>query len=444
VSSQNGYLVQHDTADAWVWKRVRDAIPRLAVLETKAESVEPGAGDLLRDLFSLFFKARPQLWEAKTEPQARRRALLESVRESQDYRRLRLGTRLRELASAVAAADVFARLLEDWPKPQVPPASTPLGALASPDQVSARVREILRRAREKVSEVQAFVEAWGSDPGEIARLSLEESLALAERVERSPELQRIAALAGRVKRLALTCHSQRVRHGTDEIVSIETGAALARVLPQELVSLRHPVLRRDFLRRFSEGALLQYELSGRETLGRGPLVVCLDSSQSMAGDREAWAKAIALGLLAIARRERRDFALVHFGSNNECRVFRFERGVAQPQSVLEALAFSFRGGTDFERPLSEALALVETGGLSRADVIFVTDGACSISTEFLDRFRRARERLGFRVFSVLIDPTERLSAATLASFSDEVVRLRDLAQDDDVLSSMFTSTTDRA
>jgi uncharacterized protein with von Willebrand factor type A (vWA) domain len=438
VSSQNGYLVQQDATDGWVWKRVRDAIPRLAELEDKAERREPGASDLLRDLFCLFFKARPQLREAKTESQARRHTLLASVLESQDYRRLRLGTRLRELESAVAAADVFARLLEDWPKPRDAPSPAPT------DQVSARVRELLRRATEKLGEVQAFVEAWGSDPGEIARLSLEESFALAERVERSPGLQRIAELAGRVKRLALTCHAQRVRHGTDEIVSIETGSSLERVLPQELVSLRHPVLRRDFLRRFSEGALLQYELSGRETLGRGPLIVCLDSSQSMAGDREAWAKAVALGLLEIARRERRDFGLVHFGSKRECEVFRFERGAAPPRDVLDAFAFSFRGGTDFERPLSEALALIEGGGLSRADVIFVTDGACSVSQEFLHEFKRTRERLGFRVFSVLIDPTERLSASTLASFSDEVVRLRDLAQDEPVLSSVFTSTTDRA
>jgi uncharacterized protein with von Willebrand factor type A (vWA) domain len=435
VSSQNGYLVQQDTADGWVWKRVRDAIPRLAELEDKAVRVEPGASDLLRDLFCLFFKARPRLREAKTEPQARRHSLLMSVLESQDYRRLRLGTRLRELESAVAAADVFARLLEDWPKPKE--------CSSGADQVSARVRELLRRATEKVGEVQSFVEAWGADPGEAARLSLEESLALAERVQMSPELQRIAELAGRIKRLALTCHAQRVRHGVDEIVSIETGASLERVLPQELVSLRHSVLRRDFLRRFSEGALLQYELSGRETLGRGPLIVCLDSSQSMAGDREAWAKAVALGLLSITRRERRDFAVVHFGSRKECRVFYFERSGARPQDVLEAFTFSFRGGTDFERPLSEALALIESG-LPRADIIFVTDGVCSVSREFLHGFIGARERLSFRVFSILIDPTGTLSPSTLESFSNEVMRLRDLAQDDHVLSSVFTSTTDRA
>ena len=93
-----------------------------------------------------------------------------------------------------------------------------------------------------------------------------------------------------------------------------SGRKLSRLLPHELVSLQHPLLRRDFIRRFVDNELLQYDLRGVEAQGKGPLIVCLDGSSSMLGDKEVWAKALTLTLLEIARRERRRFRAICFSS----------------------------------------------------------------------------------------------------------------------------------
>jgi hypothetical protein len=74
------------------------------------------------------------------------------------------------------------------------------------------------------------------------------------------------------------------------------------LLPHELLALRHPVLRRDFARRFLDAELLQYTLRAVEEKGRGPMIVCIDGSSSMAGDKEIWSKAVSLTLLDIAQR----------------------------------------------------------------------------------------------------------------------------------------------
>ena len=41
-----------------------------------------------------------------------------------------------------------------------------------------------------------------------------------------------------------------------------------------------------------ERQVLQYQLVGTETLGKGPLVVLLDKSGSMEGRRDVWAAAL--------------------------------------------------------------------------------------------------------------------------------------------------------
>ena len=61
-----------------------------------------------------------------------------------------------------------------------------------------------------------------------------------------------------------------------------------------MLSLHHPVLRKDFYRRFLDQELIQYSLRGVEEKGKGPMIVCLDGSSSMAGDKEIWSKAVTL------------------------------------------------------------------------------------------------------------------------------------------------------
>jgi uncharacterized protein with von Willebrand factor type A (vWA) domain len=125
---------------------------------------------------------------------------------------------------------------------------------------------------------------------------------LAARVKKDARLRRTGVLAGRFKRIAATKRRQRVRHGADEISDVEQGADLARALPAELSKLAHPRLRLAFVRSLLERQVVQYQLSGAETLGRGPIVLLLDKSGSMDGVKDVWATALSLALLEHATR----------------------------------------------------------------------------------------------------------------------------------------------
>ncbi|HET9621329.1 MAG TPA: hypothetical protein VFP84_08190, partial [Kofleriaceae bacterium] len=108
---------------------------------------------------------------------------------------------------------------------------------------------------------------------------------LAMRLRDDERLRRIALLAGRFRRIAGGKRQSKVRHGADDLVDIEQGADMSRMLPLEIAQLAHPQTKLLTFRNLAEAACLQYRFEGKETLGKGPLVVALDKSGSMQGDK---------------------------------------------------------------------------------------------------------------------------------------------------------------
>jgi len=228
------------------------------------------------------------------------------------------------------------------------------------------------------------------------RADLPAAIPLAARLRHDPRLRRIAELAGRFKRIAASKRRQRVRHGADEITDIEQGGDLSRVLPSELGKLSHRLLRLDFLRSLLERQVLQYELSGSETLGKGPLVVLLDKSGSMDGPRDMWATALSLALLDHARHERRMFALLGFDGS-----VKFET-VVKPGGPLpeDGLFIACGGGTEIAAAFARGLDIIRThpGALRKADIVLVTDGGADASSA--PELREQAVRLGVTVLGL--------------------------------------------
>lgn len=234
-------------------------------------------------------------------------------------------------------------------------------------RADAAIRQ-LQEAMEGFEHVQGFGHDQGvhrTTPGMTVRF-------LASRIRNDARLRDIAMLTGRFKRIIAAKKRQRVRHGADEVTDIMQGGDLARLLPVELARFRHPLLRLALLRDIIERQCLQYQLSGTEVLGKGPLVVCLDKSSSMDGSRDTWATAVALALLDTAQRERRPFALLCFDTEVTHEAIVTTDG----QLPEESLFVSCSGGTDIAEAVKRGLDIIAThrGQLRKADIVLVTDG----------------------------------------------------------------------
>lgn len=272
------------------------------------------------------------------------------------------------------------------------------------------VRQIMKNALAKAADdyeaMNAVASMWGLDPGELVRLPAEKRLDLARRMN-NERFRRMADLFGPMERLMHAEQRRRVNNIPEEVYDIGIGADLERLLPVEYGKLTHPVRRLEFYKDFTEGRLLQYEMRGHDIVARGGIVVCIDNSGSMQGDRELWAKAVGLCLLHLSREQNRNFYGIHFGSYSELMVFDFESEGYDLDRIIEYAEFFFNGGTNFERPLSVALdkltAEYAANGAVDADIVFITDGQCGVNDDWLENFTSEVERIDTSVWGILID-----------------------------------------
>ena len=173
-------------------------------------------------------------------------------------------------------------------------------------------------------------------------------------------------------------------------------------------------------------------------MGGGDIIVCLDESSSTFGENNAYGMAIAMVLYEICRVNHANFALVHFSSITKVDFFAKDEAV-EPEKLLDCAETLLGGGTNFEKPLREVFALVASGKMERPDVVFITDGACDVSEEFLERFDEFKADTGARLTGILLDKGECFDFS-LRKFADEVYRTSELEEDEIVEKAIHTFT----
>lgn len=293
------------------------------------------------------------------------------------------------------------------------------------------VKSSMDDTAQKVDDVEDDLMSWGSSMGAPAESSAGEKLDLASKLYTNEKLRRLSLIVGSLKEEMLSGRRKSWAKRGSEVFDIASGDDLGRIIPSELVTLSNPVLGIDFRKRFIEGKLLQYSL--KEEKGRGPLVICLDGSSSMEGKKELWSKGVCLTLLEIAKRERRKFCIIVFSSGGApLRMFESAAGEGgagwgmKQKDIFELAEYFPGGGTNFEEPLGKALEVLGESKFRRGDIVFITDGEAGVGDSWLAEFEREKEKLGFKVYSVLIDLSERESWQTLTTFSDKVTSVSKL------------------
>jgi len=298
--------------------------------------------------------------------------------------------------------------------------------LPSPlDMAKAAARSALRKAvRSASKEASETKKAMsGMLPGsETAPASHEQDssdrMKLAELLKDNERMKEIMRKAGRMRRIAYNDKKMRTSHAVEEVVDIEMGRDLARVLPSELAMMNHPILKILFLQKFSEGKLLQYKLEGNESLGRGPIIILLDESASMnTGGRHELARAFGLVAISIGLIQKRSVTIVGFNyhtrdivqvdSHGNSRQIFINGGSYSSEPLNNVIAASLMvattnaaGGTSFDEPINVGLDLILQN--ERADLIIVTDGCADVSDKTVERLQLAKKDSGLHLMGVTI------------------------------------------
>jgi uncharacterized protein with von Willebrand factor type A (vWA) domain len=262
--------------------------------------------------------------------------------------------------------------------------------------------------------------------------SLSRKLEISKKLAGNQKFMRLALMVGRLRDHARALRRRVLERATEEIYDIAQGGDLARLIPSELVLLKKNTLRKEFSRRFVDHKLLQYEIKGMREQGRGPLVVCVDVSSSMSGEKEIWAKAIALSLMDIARRQKRAFRTICFSSQDQ-ELWSLDATPSDPPQssldrIVELAEYFPGGGTDFQNPLEMGVKCLNESRFKRGDLVLITDGEADVASEWADEFLKKKKELGFFLYSILIDVGV-TSRHSLANLSDRITAVSLLTEE---------------
>jgi uncharacterized protein with von Willebrand factor type A (vWA) domain len=297
-------------------------------------------------------------------------------------------------------------------------------------KAAGKINRFVNAAVSKTREVSDMITAWGLEQStSYIQSGYQEKMQLLDRLRNNPKLKRIAELAGRYKRMAIAMQKQQIKHGTDAIHNVILGDDIGRILPSEAMKLNHPLLKKLFKINFLEKKILQYEYKGKEKIAKGAIIVCVDSSGSMSGVPEVWSKSVALGMVEIAKIQKRDVYVIHFDASPKQSLhtnYFPKDGSWGLEEVLDMAEYFSSGGTDFEPPLELARdKIMEQKQFSKADIVFVTDGESTVRDKWVQDFNKWRKEHNVRVYSILIN-TYHGTTVSLDLFSDKAYALSDI------------------
>lgn len=498
---KNKQVINLDTWDYSSYRHIADHSKRLQDVAVEGEEKLVTFPDLMPDVYGSLFKVHPELVEEVATEYSLNKSLLTEAMTTREFTELRSKTRLDEFNSALATdvisnsiveqipedvADKINQMVQEQyclvdaqnaietlkailaqqknPNPKFEKALKQEQAIADTagkkleglsKQVPKKVakgrsklrriaRNALRQASKEIEESEAMCASWGTEPGSFSKLNLGDKVKIAKRIEESKLLKEVAKLAGRFKRIAFRKQSTKISKGVSELKTIELGADIERIVPSELMFLGHPELKLDLFRRLMERNVIQYKLDSREKLGRGPMIVCIDTSGSMHGTNEYWSKAVGLALSSIAFKEKRSIVYIFFGSGRieEKNVHEIDCNLpelAKIELAMEALTSFTSGGTNFENPLTRACKFIEQSKYNRADIVFISDGLCDVSDIFAKQFAKLKKEREFSCFGVAIDT--RIGSEekdVFMKFCDKLWHLDDLGRDEKLLNDLFS------
>lgn len=395
----------------------------------------------ISDMFGMAFDYDPTLNDSCKDPH--KLEYVKSMLTNESYQALRGQTRLDKMASEFAALH-FSR---EWTtykearekqeqkdkkdgKDGQPP--SPKEQLRQEMKTAAAVNRAVEAAQQEVNDLNDARQALGigNEGGGMQGMSPANVKKMFQRVKNNPSLRKMLDLAGRYRLAARAKQRIKVRHGYDDMVGVTQDNEISRLLPSEMAALAHPVLKIDAIRRFAERQMACREYRGVEEVAKGPILIIIDESGSMSGERIENAKALALAMAWVARHQKRWCGFIGFSGAGETRSLALPPNKWPADAVMKWLEGFLGGGTVL--PVKEVPQLYNEMGApkGKTDLICITDGDTSAigpneKAKFLEWKRAAQCKL--------IGITIASPAQILQGISDEFYRIPRLSPDNDAV-----------
>lgn len=294
------------------------------------------------------------------------------------------------------------------------------------NHISVQTQQILENAQSESEQIQddlstlaGSVDGEGSNVGRLA-----EKKELAKKLRTNRHLRQICKKLGAIKQAwSQRKRAKQSKASYEAIVGAEFSSNVLKAFPTELALASTDAGRKLFALKYSQRTLLTKSYDAKRTdLDRGPICVYMDSSGSMSGDREVWAKAVALAIIDQAREDNREVQ-IHLFDNRIGLSQTFKPNQKCVDAVDFVLSWHLAGGTSFESVLRHAMGSKIN---KAADVLMITDGFSNTNQHTRNQFKSFCDSTGTQMTSIVIGDGD---ATECKLFSDSVFAINNLSID---------------
>lgn len=446
-TSESGIIRKAELPSPTVLKLDRWNLNRGASVaeQWRTDDIADMDGILVADAHASVFEPEPRF--ADNPADANRAAWFKQLMETSDFQALRAQTCLDDDMSSIASKG----LCDQWSQyaaecePQADGEPAPGSDGEDISKTIARMRsvqEAVASASESVDTAKDLSAGLGMGaPGSpLDRAALAKYF---KQVQSSDLLRSILAMAGRMRKLCRSLQRQKTHATRGELTGIELGGEVGRLVPSELANVAGivPELELLSLLKLSQRQSLCYRHHKQEPKRSGPIVVCVDESGSMSGDKIIAAKGLAMALAWLASYQKRWIALVGFAGGTEGTRIALPPGHKQQEQLIEWLLHFYGGGTTLDVPVAELPTTYWNefikAGLPRGktDVVIITDAIVDCPDEMRDAYLKWAKAEDVKTYGVIVGPSE---AGDLEQICNRVWSVPELTMETNAVESILS------
>jgi len=402
--------------------------------EDIADAVSEGPQGLYEDLWASYFKPVPRVDETSEAPW---KSIVETMMDTPEYSSTHDICMLDENLAAYAAGASFNELnqkMEENPKFDKFMRSAPGSSEKDVrEELMWLPAQIANKVGKEVQELKDALEMSGYSKdakNKPEKLTLDGINEIKSRLN-SKTMKKVMQLWGRMKNLAAAIQRKKTIHGVDEIDEVGVGNNLNRILPIEILNWKlNP---QDFRKRYQERRLNQISMKGVEPKGKGPIIALVDTSGSMYGDKIQWAKALAVTLFEIGKKQKRNVILHDFALGDETYDISYTGSSVDSKELFNWVEHFYGGGTNWDYPLNKALTELKSQNFKDGQILLITDGKADVSSTTLAEIEKQKKDNNVSVKAVVIGD----NIASLNKFCDEVINITAVTNDSKTLDRVF-------
>lgn len=288
-----------------------------------------------------------------------------------------------------------------------------MGSIKS--QTNKIIDEVLKESQEQNDDLSTLC---GALPGDGKRLmDLKEKQELSRRLQNNKQLKDLSRKLGALKQIwSERKRAKRSKASYEAVVGAEFSDNITRAFPAEIALAGTDQGKALFALKYAHKTLFTKNYNAAcNKLGKGPVIMYIDISGSMSGEKELWSKAIALMITENALKENRTVYINLFDTRID-QTIKIDSKTTNRREMLEFLAeWTLGGGTSFNAVLSHAAD--KSCRDDRTDVLMITDGHSDVNESVAKRLNAFKQSTGTQWSTVCVESEV---SDVCYKFSDEV------------------------